>query len=223
MLSCAPTPPPCWLRTFHVDCVIRLRRLYVAFVIEIRTRRVHLLGCTAHLTSTWATQLTRNLGGELEEVGHRFTRLIRDRDSKFTAAFDAVFGSVGSSVLPTAPQVPRMDAPCGRVRAHSTGRAHRSDAHRQRTAPADGPVRVHPPLQHRPQPPGRWHELACSGRCPDVIAFPRAGHRSRHRGHPAAPTPPVAMARCGVSGRGGGSGRRTSRCGAARRRWPRRR
>jgi putative transposase len=95
---------------FHVDCAITLRRLYVAFVIEIRTRRVHLLGITAHPTSTWATQLARNLAGELEEADHRFTRLIRDRDSKFTAASGAVFGSTGISVLPTAPQAPRMNA-----------------------------------------------------------------------------------------------------------------
>jgi len=69
---------------------------------------VHLLGITAHPTSKWATQLARNLASELEEAGHRFTHLIRDRDAKFTAAFDAVFGSIGISVLPTAPQAPRM-------------------------------------------------------------------------------------------------------------------
>jgi putative transposase len=95
---------------FHVDCVIALQRLHVAFVIEIGTRRVHLLGITANPTSEWATQLARNLAGELEEAGHRFTRLIRDRDAKFTAAFDAVFHSMGISVLPTAPQAPRMNA-----------------------------------------------------------------------------------------------------------------
>ena len=62
---------------FHVDCVITLRRLYVAFVIETGTRRVHLLGITMHPTSQWATQLARNLAGELEEAGHKFTHLIR--------------------------------------------------------------------------------------------------------------------------------------------------
>jgi hypothetical protein len=67
---------------------------------------VHLLGITAHPTGQRATQIARNLAGELEETGHRFTRLIRDRDAKFTAAFDAVFGSIGISVLLTAPQAP---------------------------------------------------------------------------------------------------------------------
>jgi putative transposase len=95
---------------FHVDCAITLQRLYIAFVIEIRTRRVHLLGITAHPTGEWATQLARNLAAELEESGHRFTHLIRDRDAKFTTAFDAVFRTIGISVLPTAPQAPRMNA-----------------------------------------------------------------------------------------------------------------
>jgi putative transposase len=93
---------------FHVDCAVTLSRLYVAFVIEHQTRRVHLLGITRHPTSQWATQLARNLAAELEEAGARFTYLIRDRDAKFTAAFDAVFASTGIRTLPIAPQAPRM-------------------------------------------------------------------------------------------------------------------
>jgi putative transposase len=74
---------------FHVDCAFTLTRLYVAFAIELQTRRVHLLGVTRHPTGQWATQLARNLAGDLEEAGRRFTYLIRDRDAKFTAALDA--------------------------------------------------------------------------------------------------------------------------------------
>jgi putative transposase len=111
---------------FHVDCVLSLTRLYAAFVIEHRTRRVHLLGVTRYPASAWLTQLARDLTVGLEEAGHRFTHLIRDRDAKFTAAFDAVFTAAGTEVLLTAPQTPRMNAYAERfvrtVRAGCTDR-----------------------------------------------------------------------------------------------------
>jgi putative transposase len=95
---------------FHVDCAVTLRRLYVAFVIELESRRVHLLGITAHPAAAWVIQLARELAWELDETGHRFMYLIRDRDAKFTDAFDAVFASIGIDVVKTAPQAPRMNA-----------------------------------------------------------------------------------------------------------------
>ncbi len=81
-----------------------LKRLYVAFVIEIKTRRVHPLGITEHPTGDWVVQLAHSLAGDLEEAGHRFRHLIRDRDAKFGAAFDAVFASIGIEIVLTAPQ-----------------------------------------------------------------------------------------------------------------------
>lgn len=94
---------------FRVDTVT-LKRLYVAFVIEIKTRRVHPLGITEHPAGEWVVQLARSLAGDLEEAGHRFRHLIRDRDAKFTVAFDAVFASIGIEIVLTAPQAPRMNA-----------------------------------------------------------------------------------------------------------------
>jgi putative transposase len=98
---------------FHVDTVA-LKRLYAAFVIEHRTRRVHLLGVTDHPTGAWVIQLARNLAADLDGAGRRFTHLIRDRDAKSAATFDAVFASIGVDVVLTAPQAPRMNAFAGR-------------------------------------------------------------------------------------------------------------
>lgn len=51
---------------------------------------MHLLGLTEHPAAAWAAQLARELTWKLEQTGHRFTHLIRDRDDKFTDAFAAI-------------------------------------------------------------------------------------------------------------------------------------
>ena len=96
---------------FHIDYAVTLRCLYVFFVIELESRRVHLLGITEHPTAAWATQLARQLTWTLEDSGSRFTHLIRDRDAKFTDAFDALFNAIDINIVKTAPQTPRMDVP----------------------------------------------------------------------------------------------------------------
>jgi hypothetical protein len=69
-------------------------RLYVLFFIRHGTRRVHLAGVTAHPTGAWVAQ-AGNLLMDVGEHAESAKFLIRDRDTKFTAAFDTIFTSKG--------------------------------------------------------------------------------------------------------------------------------
>lgn len=105
---------------------VTLKRLYVSFVLELGTRRVHILGITEHPTAAWATQLSGNFLTDAGERADRFRYLIRDRDSIFTDAFDAVLASEDIEIKKSAPQTPTMNAFAERwiktVRAECTDR-----------------------------------------------------------------------------------------------------
>jgi putative transposase len=92
---------------FSVETAL-LSTLYVLFFIEVGTRRVHVMTSTRNPNARYTTQQARNLymAGELPTV----RILIRDRDSKFTRSFDAVFGSEGARVILTPIRSPKANA-----------------------------------------------------------------------------------------------------------------
>jgi transposase InsO family protein len=94
---------------FTVDTVL-FKRLYVLFFIDLGRRRVWVTGVTEHPDARWVTQQARNVSGELADGDVEVSFVLRDRDTKYVAAFDEVFGADGVQILKTAVQAPNMNA-----------------------------------------------------------------------------------------------------------------
>jgi hypothetical protein len=69
---------------------------YAFTVIEHPTRRIRILGATAHPTTECIVQLGRNLLMQMEDANSKARFLLPDRESKFTAAFDALPADVSA-------------------------------------------------------------------------------------------------------------------------------
>jgi putative transposase len=94
---------------------VLLRRIYALIVVEHGSRRAPLAGVTAHSTGAWTTHAARTLMMDLADRASPLSFLLRDRDSRFTTAFDAVFTAEGIRILTSPPAAPRANAICERM------------------------------------------------------------------------------------------------------------
>src|SRR5262249_59881747 len=78
-------------------------RMYILAVIEHASRRIRILGVTAHPTAAWVAQAARNLVMDLEDTGCKVKYLVRDRDGKYPALFHAILAELGDPVSRVCP------------------------------------------------------------------------------------------------------------------------
>ena len=94
---------------FFETATLTGQRLYALAVMEHSTRRIRILGATAHPTAAWVTQSAHNLVIDLEDAGAAIRYMIRDRDGKFPALFDKILAQAGIEIVMTGVRIPRMN------------------------------------------------------------------------------------------------------------------
>jgi putative transposase len=87
-----------------------LRRLYVLVFLSTGRRRVEYIACTPNPDTRWMLQQARNLLMDLDDRRSQVRILLHDRDSKFSAAFDAVFTNEGIRIVRTPVRAPNANA-----------------------------------------------------------------------------------------------------------------
>jgi len=87
-----------------------LKDVYILFFVHVGSRRVYVSGMTTHPDTAWVAQQARNFGVHLAERGEEASYLIHDRDTKFTAQFDAIVEAGGPIVKESAIKAPNQNA-----------------------------------------------------------------------------------------------------------------
>ncbi|GLW99419.1 hypothetical protein [Microtetraspora sp. NBRC 16547] len=86
------------------------QRQYILAVIEHASRRVRVLGTTAHPSATWVVQAFKNLVMDLEDAGCQARYLLRDRDGEFPALLEEILAEAGIQTVLTGIRIPRMNS-----------------------------------------------------------------------------------------------------------------
>jgi putative transposase len=83
---------------------------FLLVFLHVGSRRVFVSAPTANPDSTWVTQQARNFVLQADGAIEPPTILLRDHDTKFSGAFDAVLKSDGIEVMPVGPRAPNLNA-----------------------------------------------------------------------------------------------------------------
>jgi hypothetical protein len=114
---------------------------------------VWLGGVNPHPTGEWVTQQARNLTMALGERATRITFLVRDRDAKFVASFDAVFAADGARILKAPVRTPRKLV-CGAMSPQRSDQVPGLDPDLEPPPSQEGAAGLRHPLQSRQPSPG---------------------------------------------------------------------
>ncbi len=98
------------LFTVEVLTVAGIRRYFVLFIIELRTRRVKIAGIHHQPYGEWMEQMARNLTDAFDGFLRNKCHLIHDRDPLFTRVFGEVLKSSGVQPIRLPPRSPNLNA-----------------------------------------------------------------------------------------------------------------
>jgi putative transposase len=87
-------------------------RYSVLFVIELKTRRVHIAGIARHVHGAWMKQVARNLTDGVDGFLWGMRYVIHDRDPLFTREFRDVLSASGTKSHPAAGAEPQPERVC---------------------------------------------------------------------------------------------------------------
>jgi transposase InsO family protein len=83
---------------------------YTLFVIELESRRVHMVGSTPHPDEAFMLQAMRSVTDSVEGILHRHSVLLCDRDRKWSGAVLEFMRSSGVHVVQTPVRAPNCNA-----------------------------------------------------------------------------------------------------------------
>ena len=83
---------------------------YTFFVIELRSRLVHVCGTTMSPDANWMGQAARQLADAVDGFALGKTHLIIDRDTKYCESFRQVLQAAGVKIVLCPPRVPQCNA-----------------------------------------------------------------------------------------------------------------